>query len=133
MSDNLIFDIKNIKEENIYIGEIWMIKKVFNELIEYSKKQYPLISGFSSVCFRTLAKKDAILIKVKENYFIDIDFIKSNKEIELINEAIKNGCKNNNIFLTEDTYDPYVGQLYLENLKTANKLDKDKVIKKLTK
>lgn len=42
-----------------------------------------------------------------------------------------NGCINNNIFMTEDVIEPYVGQLYINNLQSANKKDKDVAILKL--
>jgi len=63
-------DLKKIKKEDIYIGNIFMIEKVFDTLIEKVISINPQINDLSQICYRLLVKTNAMLIKVDDNNYL---------------------------------------------------------------
>lgn len=121
------FDLKNIKEEDIFIGDIFIIERTFKRLIEQVKTANPDCKDLSPICYRQLAKENAILIKIGEDKYIDLDGINSKKDVKIINELLTNKSKYNNIILNVGTLDPYVGELFigvntLSKVKSAEKI-----------
>lgn len=114
-----LLDLKQIKEEDIYTGNINLITTVDKEMLEEIKKCDIVLGDYSPACKTILAKENALLIKVNDTYYIDIDSIKSNKDIENINTLISSNSKNNNILLRHGTFNPFVGGLYISNLRCA--------------
>ena len=114
-----LLDLKQIKEEDIYTGNINLITTVDKEMLEEIKKCDIVLGDYSPACKTILAKENALLIKVNDLYYIDIDSIKSNKDIENINTLISSNSKNNNILLRHGTFNPFVGGLYISNLRCA--------------
>jgi len=94
------FDLKNITEEDIFVGDLYIVTNM------------PFVSIMS-----TLAKKEAILIRVTEDYYIDLESIKSNSDIVIINELLSsNDYNSNNIILSDKLKKPYIGQLFIGSL-----------------
>lgn len=92
-----------LANNNIYMGDIMMIIKK-NKDSSYEK---------------VLAKSNAILINFNENKFIDIDAV-NEKNITYIEFLLSNNVSDN-IILKEEVENPYVGQLYLENVEELYK------------
>ena len=100
-----IFDFKNINKESLYIGDIYIIK---------NKKE------------KEIAKKDAILVKVTDEYYVDIDSIKDLVDCDYINFYIKNNIETN-ILLKEDLLNLYVGKLFITNIKSFVEFKKKEI------
>ena len=111
------FDFKNIKRSDIFIGNINMITNVDEEMLEKLKFYFPNLHDYSSSCNTILAKQNVILLRVSDKYFIDIDSIKTLNDCNNINTLLENGSKNNNILLTFKTKEPFIGQLYINEIK----------------
>lgn len=121
------FELKNISEQNLFIGDIFMIEKTFRKLIDAVMEANPECEDLSPICYSAIAKEDAILIKIDENKYIDLDGINSNKDMEIINELLNSGSINNNIILREGTLDPYVGELFV-GVNTLKKIENSKKV-----
>ena len=104
-----------------------IIRGICKEIIDEVKKVNAECDNLSLVCLTDIAKEGAILIKVDENKYIDFDGINSNKDIEIINELLSSDSKNNNIILSEGSFNPYVGELYIG----VNTLSKSKKVNKV--
>lgn len=124
------FDLKSVSDEDIFVGDLWLIEGVCKNIIDEVKKANPKCDNLALVCLTNIAKEDAILIKVDENKYIDLDGIRNNRDIEIINELLNNGSKDNNIILSEGSLDPYIGELYIGH-NTLKKINKDKILKKI--
>lgn len=89
-----------------YVGDIYMITKINYELLKFIKNHDILDGDYTSVCDYVLAKKDAVLIKIND-FYIDED----------TNSNINFNTINNNCLLVKDVFDPYVGQLFVKDVK----------------
>ena len=118
------FNLKNINEEDIFIGDIYIIERTFKKLIAAVKEANPECEYLSPICYSIIAKEGAILIKVDEDNYVDLDGIRNTSDIENINELLNSNSLNNNIILSVGTKDPYVGELIIKNIKRIKKLDK---------
>ena len=105
------FISENVLENNCFIGDINIVTSTKNEITV------------------SLAKKDAVLLQISEELFVDLDYIKSKEDINKINELLNSNSINNNIILSNNINNPYVGKLYISNLRNK----KEKNIKKLIK
>lgn len=109
----------------IFTCDIRIITKVNREKINILKSNNSSTDDYIPCCETELAKENAILLKVNTDTYIDIDTIKNNSDIKLIYELLKTGNIDNNIFIKCYSKDPYVGQLYISNLKIYNKLNEN--------
>lgn len=133
MSDKKLFDFKNINRDTVYVGNIMLVKKVNKKHLKECLNADIIIgdlSGPNGPCKTDIAKKDAILVKVSDNYYVDIDSIKDLQDCDYINFCLKNNISDN-ILLKKGTFDPYVGQLFVSNLKKCITVEKSINIKKL--
>ena len=117
------FDFKDINKYDIYIGNIMLITYVSQKILEDIKNIDGNIEDFSVACNKVLAKKDVLLLKLNSSYFVDLDMIKSTKDMYYINYCLENNITDN-ILLKIGTKDPYVGQLFIKNIKKIKKIDK---------
>jgi len=120
------FDLKNINSFDIYRGNIMLVTHVNHKLLEEIKKCDTIIGDFSCACKKALAKEDTLLIKVNSSYFVELDRIKSTKDIDYINHCLENNITDN-ILLRHGTFNPFVGQLYLTKLYCLDKNKQDEI------
>ena len=123
-----IFDFKNINNDTVYIGNIIIIKKVNKKQLKECLNADLFIgdlSGPNGPCKTEIAKKNAILVKVNDTYFVDIDSIKDLEDCNFINYCLQNNISDN-ILLKHGTFNPFVGQLFVKNLKSCKSLEKNK-------
>ena len=99
-----------------YLGDIYIITNVNNELLKYLQSHN--ISELCA-CNYTLAKKDVKLIKVAENSYVDLDNIKDISYIRTISELLDNEGVSN-LIMQYIVDNPHVGQLFVKNLKLNN-------------
>jgi len=123
-----IYELDKKFSNNLFIGDIYMIVRVFDKLIEENKNVNSNIDDLSPICFKILAKKDAILIRIKENKYIDADYIINNNIDNVVDLLINSN--NNNLIFTIGTLNPYIGQLYIGK-NSLRQLDGKKLVKKL--
>ena len=117
--------------EQIYIGDINIIIKINRKLLNFVKK-YDVIDADNLVaCEYILAKKDVILIKINDFYFIDIDSIKNFNELNNIQHYIEENIESNLLLKEENNiYDTFIGQLFVSNVKQlTNKNEYRKILK----
>lgn len=107
-----IFDLKNITVEDIYIGNIYIITNIEKD---YTRSQ--------------LTKKDAILIRINNTIYVDLEIIKSKSDLIIINEMLKRNDINNNILLSDIISNAFVGKLFIGDIS----LLKDSIEKKILK
>ena len=111
-----IFDFKNISKDNIYIGNIYIVE----DIDKTYKKEYvypdDYISNLNKIYKTCLAKKETILIKVNDIYYVDIDSIKDLQDCDYINFCLKNNITDN-ILLKESLLNSCVGKLFVGDLK----------------
>jgi len=119
-------DLKNINKYDIYTGNIMLVTYVSHKILEEIKRIDGNIEDFSVACSKVLAKEEALLIKVNSTYFVDLDMIKSTKDIDYINYCLENKITDN-ILLRHGTFKPFVGQLYLTKLCCLNKKKQEEI------
>ena len=112
------FNFSFINKSNIYVGNIRLIVGLNRDYLTMLKECPSFRGDYTSACQTVVAKEDAILIRVDNNYFIDIDSIKTASDCERINELLVSKSFDNNMFLRHATKDPYVGELFLSDMKT---------------
>lgn len=100
-----------------YIGDIYMITNINKDKLDYLKRYNLIIEDYLEACNYELAKSDAILYKIDGISYI---------EVENFHKTNLNSLDNNNI-LKHKVYDPYVGQLFVKNIR------KIKVLKNIIK
>lgn len=126
LENNKLFDFKNINNDTTYVGDIYKVKRINKKLlIEYLNAGVLIndINEKNGPCETVLIKKDAILIKVSDNYFIDIDFIKDLQDCDYINFCLKQNIPDI-IFLKRGIFNPFVGQLFVRKLKRCKSFNK---------
>lgn len=102
-----IFDLKNIDKNDLYVGDLYIVT---NTSEDYTRS--------------ILAKKDAILIKLFDNHYIDLDSIKSKIDITIINEMLSCNYKDNNRILSDIVDKPYIGKLFIGSLEKTKEYGK---------
>ena len=112
------FNFSFINKSNIYVGNIKLITGINRDYLNLLKECPSFRGDYTSACETVVAKENAILIRVNKNYFVDIDSIKTASDCERINELLASKSYNNNILLRHATKDPYVGELFLSDMKT---------------
>ena len=116
---NCAYDFNNIKKEDVYFGDIILIKKVNYDILKQCKSIRTVLGvDYSSACKTVIAKPQAVLIKVSDKYFVDLDAIRRGKDIEHINFCLFSNITDN-VLLKNGTYNPYVGSMYVTNLVSA--------------
>lgn len=116
-----LFDLKRITEDDIYLGEICIVTKIKRDVLEEIKKCDIILGDHSLACNFDVAKKNVIFIKVSHNQFVDLDTIKCKSDIDKINNLLLTKSKDNNILLRQGTFNPFVGQLYIQKLRWVGK------------
>ena len=94
-----------------YVGDIYIITRINNKLLEYLKKYDIIDDDYLVACTFELAKSDARLFKVGSKYIET----SSLKKINL-------NSKNSNYILSDEIYDPYIGQLFVKNVRKIKEL-----------
>lgn len=120
-----VFDFTFINKNNVYVGDIILVKHVNKKILNELKNCGCNMGDYSNACEIITAKENAILIKVEENCYVDIDSIKRKTDCNYINECLINGVLDN-IILNCGTYNPYVGQLFLRNVRSYKDIEKEK-------
>lgn len=111
------FDFRYINKDNVYIGDIMLVTSVNQYTLNEIKKCDTIIGDFSGACNVELAKENAILIKVSNNLFVDLDSIEHLRDLDYINNCLKNNITDN-VILRQGTFNPFVGQLFLRKVRT---------------
>ena len=70
-----------------------------------------------AACYYELIKTSARLIKIKD-YYVDINDLENNN-LNFICEQINNN-NDNKILIKTNIYNPYVGELFVKNIKKVN-------------
>lgn len=94
-----------------YIGDIYIITNINYKLLEFLKKYDIIDDDYLVACTYELAKNDAELLKIGFNYIETDNLRKTN---------LNN--KNNNYILSDEVYDPYIGQLFVKNVRIVKEL-----------
>ena len=94
-----------------YIGDIYLITKINKKLLKYLSTNDIIDDDYLVACEYVLAKENASLIK-KENYYIDV---------ENLDEKDLNNLHDNKL-LKNEIYDPFIGQLFVKNIRKIKEL-----------
>lgn len=111
------YDFGFIKRSDIFVGDLRMVVGIDEEYVDILKKCSSFRNSNIIACKTVPAKNNAVLIKVDNEHFIDLDSIKSKNDLKTINELLQSESFDNNVFLTLDTKEPFIGQLYISSLK----------------
>ena len=103
-----IFDLNNVTIDDLYVGDIYIITSTTKD---YTRS--------------VLAKRNATLIKLFDNHFVDLDSIKTNFDIVVINEMLSCNYKDNNIIISDIVDKPYIGKLFIGTLDKSKKISED--------
>ena len=101
-----------------YIGNIYMITSINDKLLTFLQKYDVVDDDNLCACAYVLAKNDAKLIKINDNCYIDYDSIKSTEDAKNIARLLENGAKSN-ILMKSIVYFPYIGQLFVKDIKVV--------------
>lgn len=93
-----------------YVGDIYIITNINYKLLELLKKYDIIDDDYLVACTYELAKSDAELLKIGFKY------------IETDNLRKTNLNNNNNYILSNEVYDPYIGQLFVKNVRKVKEL-----------
>ena len=94
------FDFHKIESDEVCIGDIYIVGGNYN---------YHLV------------KKNAILIRMEYNKFVDVDYIKDERDCIFINDCLNNNIYDN-IILQSINNDFYIGKMFLKNVRFYNEL-----------
>lgn len=111
------YDFGFIKRSDIFIGDLRMVIGIDKEYIDILKNCSSFRNSNIIACKTVPAKNNAVLIKVDNEHFIDLDSIKSKNDLKTINELLQTESFDNNVFLTLDIKEPFIGKLYISSLK----------------
>ena len=89
-----------------YVGDIYMITGIDNDLVCYLKTHDIIDDDNLVACSYKLAKSDAEVKKISDNAYIDIEG--------------QNYNLNNDSLLKTEVYDPYIGQLFIKNIRKVD-------------
>ena len=94
-----------------YIGDIYIITSINYKLLELLKKYDIIDDDYLVACTYELAKNDAELLKIGFKYIETDNLRKTNLN-----------SNNNNCILSNEVYDPYIGQLFVNNIRKVKEL-----------
>lgn len=94
-----------------YVGDIYIITSINYKLLDYLKKYDIIDDDYLVACTYELAKSNARLFKVGSKYIET----SSLRKINLNN-------KNSDYILSDEIYDPYIGQLFVKNVRKVKEL-----------
>lgn len=117
------FNFRLINRSNVLIGNIRRIQKIDEKKFLLLRYCEDICGDYSSACVTTLVKENAIILRLNDEWFIDIDNIKSIKDCERINELLNSEIMDTERFITYGTKKPYIGQLYLDNIYPCEKVE----------
>lgn len=100
-----------------YTGDIYIITNINNDKLDYLKRYNLITEDYLEACNYVLAKSDVMLYKIDGISYI---------EVENLSKTNLNSLDNNNILKCK-VYDPYIGQLFVKNIR------KIKVLKNIIK
>lgn len=100
-----------------YIGDIYIIKNINKDKLDYLKRYNLITEDYLETCNYELAKSDVMLYKIDGISYI---------EVENLSKTNLNSLDNNNVLKCK-VYDPYIGQLFVKNIR------KIKVLKNIIK
>lgn len=89
-----------------YLGDIYIITGIDYDLVSYLKTHDIIDSDNLIACKYELAKRDAEVKKVNHNGYIDIEE--------------QNNNLNSDSLLKTEVYDPYIGQLFIKNIRKVD-------------
>lgn len=117
------FNFGLINKSNVLIGDVRIIVSINGKNLRMLKSCDSLCGDYTSACKTLPAKDNAILLRVDDKHFIDIDSINCADDCDQINELLNSNSVDNNMFMTLGTDSPYIGQLYLTNMRTYAELE----------
>ena len=123
---NSNFDINNLDPECIFIGDIYTVKY---------KTKYDYFAPFEEQTYLKLKIKNAILLRVGFDMYINISNIKTKKQLELINKKINMTAtihRTKGVILGS-FFKPFAGEQIALNIKPyqkENKYIREKVYQK---
>lgn len=117
------FDFGFINRTNVLVGNIKRVDKINNKMLVALRCCEAMYGDYSSACETTLVKENAIVLRLNNDWFIDIDNIQGIKDCELINELLKNETMDANRFMTFGIKRPYIGQLYLDSMNPCENIE----------
>lgn len=117
------FNFRLINKSNILVGNIRRIEKIDEKKLMALRYCEDMYGDYSSACVTTLVKENAIILRLNNEWFIDVDSIRSIKDCERISELLKSEIMDTNRFITFGTKNPYVGQLYLDSVQPCEKVE----------
>lgn len=100
-----------------YTGDIYIITNINNDKLDYLKSYNLITEDYLKACNYELAKSDVMLYKIDGISYI---------EVENLSKTNLNSLDNNNVLKCK-VYDPYIGQLFVKNIR------KIKVLKNIIK
>lgn len=100
-----------------YTGDIYIITNINNDKLDYLKRYNLITEDYLEACNYKLAKSDVMLYKIDGISYI---------EVENLSKTNLNSLDNNNVLKCK-VYDPYIGQLFVKNIR------KIKVLKNIIK
>lgn len=118
------FNFRLIDKSNILVGNIRRVDKINNKMLIALQCCEAMYGDYSPACDTTLVKENAIILRLNNEWFIDVDTIKSIKDCELINELLKKEIMDVDRFMTFGTKCPYIGQLYLDSIHPCENVEK---------
>ena len=102
--------------ESEYTGNIYMITGINKKILSYLQKYDIIDDDYLISCNYVLVKENVDLIKINENCYVDSDSIKSANDFNNIATLINNGGTSN-LLMKRDVYNPYIGQLFVKDIK----------------
>ena len=74
------FDISNLDPECLFIGDVYVVKY---------KEKYDIRAPFTEQTYLKLKMKNAILLRVGFNSYINVSNIKTKKQLEFVKKKLK--------------------------------------------
>lgn len=107
-----IYDFNNIKDDDIFIGDIEVVVGINEELLNEIKEMH--MEDYFVAITSVPAKSDVTLIKLSDDLYVDFDI----KISEYLNYCLEHNIFNdNNYFLRTNPKSPFIGQLIITNVK----------------
>ena len=113
------FDISNLDPECLFIGDVYIVKY---------KEKYDIRAPFTEQTYLKLKMKNAILLRVGFDSYINVSNIKTKKQLEFVKKKLKKNTTFNREkgIITGSFFKPFAGDQVVLEVKPYEQENKNK-------
>lgn len=111
------FDLANLNPECLFVGDVYVVKY---------KEKYDIRAPFEEQTTLKLKKKNAILLRIGFEKYINLSNIRTLGDVERIRRKLRSKLKSSNITILGNFFKPFVGDQVVLEVKPYEQENKNK-------